>query len=154
LEALEPRDGAPVHGNASGISRISEANEAATRAALRPHLDPEEEVAAFVAARPKAGKLSTMWGPRIEVTPGPIELPELCALAISARRFFIVSQPRDTDEGSRLLYTVPLDAVRSVQVAPARGAKELSWTANGARYVLWSDRRVVTQFAEALQSRP
>ncbi len=101
---------------ARGLARISDENAAATRAAVEPHLEPGEEVRAVVPVRPVGGKLSTLWGPRIQMTPAPVELPKAAVVAVTPHRVLIVSYPHQygTDEEvSTLLHTRALEDVRS-----------------------------------------
>jgi len=135
-------------------ARLSDANAAAAHASVELHLEAGEEALVIVPVRPKGGWASTLTFARLEVTPAAVELPELCALAVSSRRFLVVSHDPAADHQSALLVARPLDEVRSVRLARALGATELSWTAGGTRYALWANGSTAKQVAQALQPGP
>lgn len=131
--------------------RLSHANAAAAHGSVEPHLESGEEVLVIVPVRPKGGWASTLTFARLEVTPAAVELAKLCVLAVSSRRFLVVSHHVYTGDPIVMLIAGPLDEVRSVRRARALGSTELSWTAGGTQYVLWANGRCAKQVARALQ---
>lgn len=140
-------------GVTSGLTRLSETNAAATLGSVEPHLETGEDVLAIVPVRPKGGRWSTLWGPRIEMTPATVELPKSCTVAVTSHRFLVVSYPLGSDDPSTMLVTRPLDEVRDVRLARVLGARKLSWTAGGTQYQLWMNKRTAKEFAQALQPK-
>jgi hypothetical protein len=136
----------------SGIKRISDANEDAARRSLAPHLEAGEEVVVFTAIRERGGPWSTLMGPRIEVTPASVELPELCAFAVTSRRVLVVSHEIGGTDDSAMLMSHPLGEVQSLRMGRVRGAKEVRWSAGGSEYAVSTNGRFVKQVAQALQA--
>jgi hypothetical protein len=129
----------------------ADADRRAREGSVKPHLEPGEEALVIQPVRPKGGRWSTLTFPRLEVTPAVVKLPKLSLLAVSARRFLIVSHDPATDAPSAMLISGSIDEVRSVRRARALGATEVSWTAGGTQYVVWAIRSRAKQIEQALQ---
>jgi len=136
---------------ARGVRNISAANEAAQHRSVQPHLESGEEVVILTQVWPKGGKWSTLWQPRFQVTPAGPAVPKPSVVAVSSRRFLVVSHTTGGDDASTLLFSGALDDVRSVQLARALGQHELSWEADARRYTLWVNKPYAKQVAQALQ---
>ena len=140
-----------VPSSTAGLIRLSQRNAAATQRAVEPHLEPGEEPLVLQPVRPMSGRWGALRFPRLGIEPAVVELPEQCVFAVTADRFLVVSYPYPTDEPTELVLARPLGDVRDLQRGRAFGAKELSFTAGGARYVLWVNGHMAKLITEALQ---
>ena len=131
-------------------ARLNARLAADTKASVDPHLEPGEEALVHQPLRPKGGRWSVLTFPRIEVTPS-VELPQQCILAVTPRRFLVVTHHLYTGEPMGMAVTCPLDEVRSVERARALASVALSWSAGGRQYTVWVNSSMAKQIAQALQ---
>ena len=130
--------------------RLSDNNARRAQESVDPFLEPGEEVVALAAVRRKGRLASALKFPCLEVTPATVELPKLCVVAVSSRRFLVVANSITGDHEKQLLAAGQLDEVRAARVTPARAITEVSWTAGGTQYLLWLNGRTAEEFAQAL----
>ena len=134
-------------------ARLNARLAADTKASVDPHLEPGEEALVHQPLRPKGGRWSMLSFPRIEVTP-PVEFPKQVVLAVTPRRFLVVTHHVYTGEDAALVIARPLDEVGSVERARATASVALSWSAGGTQFTVWVNPWMAKMIAAALQPEP
>ena len=133
----------------AGVARISAKNEAASLRCLMSHLGAGEEVVVQTAVRPDRGWAKRLRFARVSVEPAVVDLPDPTVVAVTTRRFLLVTHSYADEPETDVLLAAPLEAVETAR----REGAAVVWTAEGMQYALWTNGRFAKQVEAALLRR-